>query len=101
MSVDRSPRLRNCNSLGTALLIPTPSSALSHMEGLLWRKNWSEGVLEYGVLGALIRSEPITPSLQHSITPFYKQVFFTQSTISHLLANQTSGNDLAYFIASS
>src|SRR4030095_16303070 len=94
ISADRRPRFRSCSSRGTASLIPTPSSAVSHIK----TPQENIGVMESGVLG------PKASGTHYSITPllqFYRQFLFTHSTISHRLANQTSGNDLAYLIHSS
>src|SRR6476469_8039766 len=91
MSAVRSPRLRNFNSAGTELLIPTPSSAVSHMK-TPHTIDWSTTVMLQQFRD------------HHSNTPipqFYKHFSFSQSTISHLLGNQRSGNDLAYLMHSS
>src|SRR4026208_586022 len=82
ISAERSPRFRSCNSCGTELLIPTPSSAVSHIKGLPRRANWNDGELEYwSVEAGTVRN----PLLHHSTTPStqsHRQFFFTQSTIS-------------------
>src|SRR5438093_9262203 len=64
-------------------------------------RTWKLLQKKIGVMGS---DRETSPTLQHSITPIplsHRQFFFTQSTISQRLANQTSGNDLAYLIASS
>src|ERR1043166_5970802 len=93
-----SPARFSFSSLGIESLIPTPSSAVSHIKtpklaGILeW---WNNGTLAYR------KKKATTPVFQYSITPFfhtsffYRQFFFTQSTISIRLANQTSENDFA------
>jgi len=65
--------------------------------GLSILENWCDGALECCVRNL---STPTTPLLQHSILS-YMQFFFTHSTISQRLANQRSGNVLAYLMQSS
>src|SRR6266545_7171046 len=74
ISVDRNPRFRNCSSRGTELLIPTPSSAVSHMEGS------SKEKLERWSIGECWGRLPIRTL--YSITPLIQDPF-SQTLLLH------------------
>src|SRR5215510_9311180 len=103
-SAEPTPARFNRSAAGTELLIPTPSSVVSHMEPPNFLNVAAlERELEYWSVGDL--TESVNPILHYSNTPSlqfpYRQFSFTQLTISIRLANQTSENDLAYLMASS
>src|SRR6266481_4947602 len=103
-SADRSPNRSSRSSFGTELLIPTPSSAVSHIEPPLFYRSsspWRPLRLCAGLhLSDSLLYLATTLSSQRFLLR-YRQCSLIQLTISIRLANQTSENDLAYLIASS